>query len=57
MNTNPGYNLEFDFEFTRGQYHYQGGGKREDLKSPAARAGWEAERFQHEKKMKKAEQN
>ena len=48
---------EFDFEFTKGQYHYQSGGKKEDLQSRPARAGWEAERFQHEKKTSKAELN
>jgi len=50
-------NHEFDFEFIKGQHHYQNGGKKEDLQSPASRAGWEAEKFQHEKKIKKCESN
>lgn len=50
-------NQEFHFEFIKGQHHYQAGGKREDLQSPAARAGWEAERYQHEKKVSKGELN
>jgi hypothetical protein len=48
---------EFDFEFIKGQHHYQAGGKKEDLQAPAARSGWEAEKFQHEKKIVKAESN
>jgi len=50
-------NQEFHFEFIKGQHHYQSGGKKEDLQSPASRAGYEAERFQHEKKTKKCESN
>ena len=50
-------NHEFHFEFIKGQHHYQRGGKNEDLQSPASRAGWEAEKFQHEKKTKKCESN
>ena len=50
-------NHEFHFEFIKGQHHYQRGGKKEDLQSPASRAGYEAERFQHEKKTKKCESN
>jgi hypothetical protein len=50
-------NQEFHFEFIKGQHHYQAGGKRVDLQSPAARAGWEAERYQHEKKVSKCELN
>jgi len=53
MNTN----YEFDFEFTKGQHHYQAGKKKDDLKAPAARCGWEAEKFQHEKKVKRAQSN
>lgn len=49
--------LEFDFEFIRGQRHYHAGGKKEDLKAPPARAGWEAEKFWHKKKVNKAEFN
>lgn len=48
---------EFDFEFVKGQHYYQAGGKKEDLNSPAARAGYEAEKFQHEKKVKKCGSN
>ncbi|WP_228042478.1 MULTISPECIES: hypothetical protein [unclassified Tychonema] len=50
-------NHEFHFEFIKGQHHYQSGGQKEDLQSPASRAGYEAERFQHEKKIKKCESN
>ena len=57
METQEEFDFEFDFEFTKGQYHYQNGGKKEDLQSRIARAGWEAERFQHEKKTSKAESN
>ncbi|MEG4589718.1 hypothetical protein QUA54_31555 [Microcoleus sp. MOSTC5] len=50
-------NYEFDFEFVRGQHHYQAGGRKEYLQAPAARAGWEAEKFWHGKKIAKAESN
>ena len=36
--------LEFDFEFTKGQHHYHSGKSK-------------AEKFQHLKKVKKAEEN
>ena len=48
---------EFDFEFVKGQHHYQTGGEKDELEARPARAGWESERFQHEKKTKKAEFN
>lgn len=48
---------EFDFEWVKGQWHYQSGGKLEDLTTPAARAGWCQEKFCHEKKTSKAELN
>lgn len=45
--------LEWDFEFTKGQHYYQSGNRKKDLASNVARAGWEAKRYQHEKKTKK----
>lgn len=59
MTATPEFNFEFDFEFVKGQHHYQCGKKREDLpnSTPAARAGFEAEKFQHLKKVNKAETN
>jgi|GEM_PF-3299223 len=48
---------EWDFEWIKGQWHYQSGGRKDDLRSNIARAGWEEERFHHEKKTKKAESN
>lgn len=48
---------EWDFKFIKGQHYYQSGNRKEDLRSNIARAGWEAEKFQHEKKTKKAESN
>lgn len=58
MTNKPEYGtLEWDFEWTKGQYYYQSGNRKEDLRSNIARAGWEAEKYQHEKKTKKAESN
>lgn len=51
------FDYEFDFEWVKGQYHYQSGGKMEDLTTPAARAGWCQEKFDHTKKTSKAEFN
>lgn len=51
------FDYEFDFEFIRGQHHYQKGKSKEELASRYARCGYESEKFQHEKKIKKAEQN
>jgi len=50
-------NYEFDFEWVKGQWHYQQGGKLEDLKVPAARAGWQSEKYLHEQKTNKADSN
>lgn len=51
--------IEFDFEFTKGEHHYYAGKKKENLPSsaPAARAGFEAAKFQHLKKVAKSETN
>jgi len=39
---------KFDFNYVTGQYHYQNGGKKEDLQHPNAIDGYEsAERFRH----------
>jgi hypothetical protein len=43
---------EQDFEFTKGQYHYALGGRKEDLIHPYSRAGWEVEKFQRKKEGK-----
>jgi hypothetical protein len=47
-------NFEFDFEWVKGQWHYQQGGKLEDLTSPASRAGWHQEKYLHEQKNKQS---
>jgi hypothetical protein len=48
---------EFDWQFIRGQQHFQKGGKKEELPTRIARAGYEAEKYQHENKIKKSEGN
>ena len=52
-------NLEFDFEFIKGQQHYQSGKSKEEIpnSTPDARAGFEAEKFQYLKKVSKADFN
>ena len=54
---NEDYNYEFDFEFTKGCYHYQKGGKKEELEASGARSGWKVEKYLNEEKIKKAEYN
>lgn len=51
--------VEFDLEFTKGQLHYQSGKKKEEIpnSTSAARAGFESEKFQHLKKINKANTN
>jgi hypothetical protein len=49
--------IEFDLEFQRGKLHYRVGGKKEDLKTKAALAGWHYGRFEHEEKVSKAHLN
>lgn len=35
-------NSKFDSDWVTGQYHFQNGGKKEDLSHPNARAGYES---------------
>jgi hypothetical protein len=46
-------NQEFHFEFIKGQHHYQSGGKKEDLQSPASRAGTRSGKISAREKNKK----
>lgn len=48
---------EFDWQFIRGQQAYQKGKPIEELPTPISRAGWECEKYQHEKKTRKSENN
>lgn len=53
------FDFEFDFEFIKGQLHYQSGKQKEEIpnSTSVARAGFEAEKFQHLKKINKASTN
>jgi len=48
---------EFDWQFIRGQQRFQKGEKKEKLSTRIARVGYEAEKYQHENKVKKGEEN
>lgn len=48
---------EFDLEFQKGKIHYLVGGKKEDLDTGAALAGWYYQKKEQEKKTSKADLN
>lgn len=48
---------EWDFQFTTGQHHYQKGKSKDELATNVEKAGFEAEKFNHLKKVAKADSN
>jgi hypothetical protein len=49
--------MEFDLEFQKGKLHYLVGGRKEDLETAAALAGWHYQKMEHKQKTSKADLN